>query len=135
MHLTSEERRQVIVDLVSNNIFDFIAYMDFQQEPPTDDFLSTIMSLYSDFEEELAVKLLIRVFKMFKGEVLILTHEMAMKGMNFLASEHECSQAAFGFLRLCFQNDINFSTFPLDLLIKFQEIYRQMFISFFKSCH
>jgi hypothetical protein len=56
-----------------------------------------------------------------KGEKLPINKQMVEAAMEFLTISRVDNLAAFGLLRLVFQNDISFSDFSLDLLQEFQQ--------------
>ena len=53
--------------------------------------------------------------------------------MDFLLEKKQDNIAAFGLLRLAFQNSLSFGAFPVKLLADFQNMYQQTILSFFKS--
>jgi hypothetical protein len=53
--------------------------------------------------------------------------------MDFLLERKTDNIAAFGLLRLAFQNSISFGAFPVKLLSDFQNLYEQTILNFFKS--
>lgn len=53
--------------------------------------------------------------------------------MDFLLEKKQDNIAAFGLLRLAFQNNLSFGAFPVKLLSDFQNMYQQTILSFCKS--
>ncbi len=75
--------------------------------------------MYSEFEESIGLKLVVRVCKMFKGEDLNVSSDMIQKSMKYLLEEMDCTQAAFGLLRIAFKNGISFFDFSIETLVGF----------------
>jgi hypothetical protein len=53
--------------------------------------------------------------------------------MEFLIENKKDSRATLGLLRLVNGNRISFSTFPINMLMRFQSTYEQVILQFFKN--
>ncbi len=58
---------------------------------------------------------------------------MVRNAIAFLVEKKKDDKAAYGLLRLIYQNNITLSSFPKTILIKFQDDYEQTILRFFKS--
>ena len=58
---------------------------------------------------------------------------MILNAMQFLVENKKDDNAANGCLRLIYNNKISLASFPIQLLVKFQEAYDQTILRFFKS--
>jgi hypothetical protein len=89
-------------------------------DPPYSDFLRDIVELHGKVSEDIFARLFVNVLALHGGQELQVTAEMIKKAMESLSSRAYNIHAAFGLLRLAFQNDITFTDFPLDLLLNFK---------------
>lgn len=58
---------------------------------------------------------------------------MIKNAMQFLVDNKKDDNAANGLLRLINYNSISLTSFPIQLLVKFQNAYDQTILRFFKS--
>jgi uncharacterized Fe-S cluster-containing radical SAM superfamily protein len=61
------------------------------------------------------------------------TPDMVNRAIIFLVEKKRDDKAAYGLLRLIYQNNITLFGFQRTLLIKFQEDYQQIISQFFRS--
>ncbi len=81
------------------------------------------MGLESQIDQASFTEVFVRVCKYQKIEGLKVSTEMIKNGTLFLVENKKDDNAANGLLRLIYYNNISLSTFPIQLLIKFQESY------------
>ena len=132
MQVTESERQQLIRLTIDNNIFMFLKYMETYQ-PPFSDFLKIVVGLDSQIDKASFTELFVRVCKYQKIEGLKVTSEMIRNAIQFLVDNKKDDTAANGLLRIINYNSISLTTFPVQLLVKFENAYDQTILRFFKS--
>jgi hypothetical protein len=86
---------------------------------PFDTFLKIIISLQDSIDSQSFKELFVRVCTFSKIDELQVTVPMIQDAMDFLVEKKHDEKAAFGLLRLIYQNNITLSSFPRLMLIKF----------------
>jgi hypothetical protein len=132
MQVTESERQQLIRLTIDNNIFMFLKYMETYQ-PPFSDFLKIVVGLDSQIDKASFTELFVRVCKYQKIGGLKVTSEMIRNAIQFLVDNKKDDTAANGLLRIINYNSISLTTFPVQLLVKFENAYDQTILRFFKS--
>ena len=122
----------MIQQKIDDNLFLFLDYME-NYEPPFQDFLRIVVDLHSKVNEPTFTKLFARVCAQHRGEEIRVTFEMVERGMEFLVESKTNNIAAFGFLRLIYQNNISLHLVKREKLREFEQIYYQTILNFFKS--
>jgi len=118
MQLNEKDRRDIIVSKVLVNLYSFIDYMQSHQAPYAD-FLSDIVTLDELLPQKYFSRLFLTVCALHTDQDLVVRSEMVADALEALTSKVYNVQAAFGVLRLAFQNGIAFTGFPLRLLLDF----------------
>jgi hypothetical protein len=132
MQVTESDRQQLIRLTIDNNIFMLLKYMETYQ-PPFSDFLKIVVGLESQIDKASFTELFVRVCKYQKIEGLKVTSEIIRNAIQFLVDNKKDDTAANSLLRIINYHSISLTTFPVQLLVKFQSGYDQTILRFFKS--
>lgn len=129
---TETEHIELIREKIEENIFVFCEYME-TMKPRARDFLRKIVDLRGSLSADDFTMLFVRVCIIHRGEPLQIDADMVRQAMVFLINQKSHSTAAFGLLKLTFENQISLTEFPRELLTDFQKKYESIIVNFFKS--
>jgi hypothetical protein len=107
-----------MLEKIKENIFVFCEYME-TMKPRGNDFLKKIIDFHSDLDENHFTMLFVRVCIIHRDEPLIVQPQMVKQAMILLVDAKSHTTAAFGLLKLTYENQIALTNFPRDLLLRF----------------
>ena len=105
MPMTEEERKKLIRDTIDTNLFLFLEYMEGYQSP-SNDFLRIVVGLQDQLDPSSFTELFVRVCTYQKIEDLKVSPDMVRNAITFLVDKKKDDKAAYGLLRLIYQNNI-----------------------------
>lgn len=103
---------------ISDNIFLFLEYLEAKLDTSLDT-LNAILSLREDLSEHEFSQIFVRVCAAYSDGAISVDSCMVRAGMSFLIDHKVDSTAAYGLLRILFNNSIDVTEAPVDLLLRF----------------